>query len=151
MHDRPVAPRASSRRGNLQHTARVGGGVDVRRERREMRRLAVSERARRVGLHEVVDAGAAAADVRFCRRGHFEPGDRRQQLSWLGVHALCVAQVTGVMVRDPRMDRVPPRARLAKLHQDPEVAEYLPLAFGKLCMHEFVLSGAPMKKVQIAL
>ncbi|MBA3326853.1 MAG: aminomethyl-transferring glycine dehydrogenase subunit GcvPB [Solirubrobacterales bacterium] len=26
------------------------------------------------------------------------------------------------------------------------VAEYLPLAFGKLCMHEFVLSGAPMKK-----
>ncbi|MGK2938718.1 MAG: aminomethyl-transferring glycine dehydrogenase subunit GcvPB, partial [Solirubrobacteraceae bacterium] len=35
---------------------------------------------------------------------------------------------------------------LAKLHQDPEVAGYLPLAFGKLCMHEFVLSGAPMKK-----
>jgi glycine dehydrogenase subunit 2 len=26
------------------------------------------------------------------------------------------------------------------------VEEYLPLAFGTLCMHEFVLSGAPMKK-----
>jgi glycine cleavage system P protein (glycine dehydrogenase) subunit 2 len=26
------------------------------------------------------------------------------------------------------------------------VAEYLPLAFGELCMHEFVLSGAPMKR-----
>lgn len=26
------------------------------------------------------------------------------------------------------------------------VEEYLPLAFGRLCMHEFVLSGAPMKK-----
>jgi glycine dehydrogenase subunit 2 len=25
-------------------------------------------------------------------------------------------------------------------------AEHLPLAFGKLCMHEFVLSGAPMKR-----
>ncbi|MBX5442043.1 MAG: aminomethyl-transferring glycine dehydrogenase subunit GcvPB [Solirubrobacteraceae bacterium] len=27
-----------------------------------------------------------------------------------------------------------------------EVAEHLPLAFGRLCMHEFVLSGAPMKR-----
>jgi glycine dehydrogenase subunit 2 len=27
-----------------------------------------------------------------------------------------------------------------------DVAEYLPLAFGRLCMHEFVLSGAPMKR-----
>src|SRR3954454_13605293 len=26
------------------------------------------------------------------------------------------------------------------------LAEHLPLAFGKLCMHEFVLSGSPMKK-----
>jgi glycine dehydrogenase subunit 2 len=26
------------------------------------------------------------------------------------------------------------------------VAEYLPLAYGELCMHEFVLSGGPMKK-----
>jgi glycine dehydrogenase subunit 2 len=34
---------------------------------------------------------------------------------------------------------------LARLQRD-GVAEYLPLAFGRLCMHEFVLSGAPMKK-----
>ncbi len=27
-----------------------------------------------------------------------------------------------------------------------EVAEHLPLAYGQLCMHEFVLSGAPMKR-----
>jgi glycine dehydrogenase subunit 2 len=27
-----------------------------------------------------------------------------------------------------------------------DVAEYLPLAYGELCMHEFVLSGAPMKR-----
>ena len=26
------------------------------------------------------------------------------------------------------------------------VAEHLPLAFGELCMHEFVLSGGPMKR-----
>jgi glycine dehydrogenase subunit 2 len=26
------------------------------------------------------------------------------------------------------------------------VAEHLPLAYGELCMHEFVLSGAPMKR-----
>jgi glycine dehydrogenase subunit 2 len=34
---------------------------------------------------------------------------------------------------------------LARLQRE-SVADYLPLAFGKLCMHEFVLSGSPMKK-----
>lgn len=28
-----------------------------------------------------------------------------------------------------------------------DVAEHLPLAYGRLCMHEFVLSGAPMRRV----
>jgi len=34
---------------------------------------------------------------------------------------------------------------LARL-KEAGVAEYLPLAYGELCMHEFVLSGGPMKK-----
>ncbi len=34
---------------------------------------------------------------------------------------------------------------LARLREQ-GVAEYLPLAYGELCMHEFVLSGGPMKK-----
>jgi glycine dehydrogenase subunit 2 len=34
---------------------------------------------------------------------------------------------------------------LARLKEQ-GVAEYLPLAYGDLCMHEFVLSGGPMKK-----
>jgi glycine dehydrogenase subunit 2 len=34
---------------------------------------------------------------------------------------------------------------LARLREQ-VVAEYLPLAYGELCMHEFVLSGGPMKK-----
>lgn len=34
---------------------------------------------------------------------------------------------------------------LARLRSD-GVAELLPLAYGRLCMHEFVLSGAPMKR-----
>ena len=34
---------------------------------------------------------------------------------------------------------------LARLCQK-GVAEYLPLAYGRLCMHEFVLSGGPMKR-----
>jgi glycine dehydrogenase subunit 2 len=34
---------------------------------------------------------------------------------------------------------------LARL-QEQGLAEYLPLAFGELCMHEFVLSGGPMKR-----
>jgi glycine dehydrogenase subunit 2 len=37
---------------------------------------------------------------------------------------------------------------LARLRSiaDPPVAERLPLAYGELCMHEFVLSGAPMRR-----
>src|SRR5213076_844416 len=34
---------------------------------------------------------------------------------------------------------------LARL-KEPGVAEYLPVAYDRLCMHEFVLSGAPMKR-----
>jgi glycine dehydrogenase subunit 2 len=34
---------------------------------------------------------------------------------------------------------------LARLKQH-DVAEYLPLAYGDLCMHEFVLSGGPMRR-----
>ncbi|MEA2384284.1 MAG: glycine dehydrogenase subunit 2 [Solirubrobacteraceae bacterium] len=34
---------------------------------------------------------------------------------------------------------------LARLREE-GVAEHLPLAFGELCMHEFVLTGAPMKR-----
>ncbi len=34
---------------------------------------------------------------------------------------------------------------LARLREK-DVAEYLPLAYGELCMHEFVLSGGPMKQ-----
>jgi glycine dehydrogenase subunit 2 len=34
---------------------------------------------------------------------------------------------------------------LARLQRE-GVADYLPLAFGNLCMHEFVLSGSPMKR-----
>jgi glycine cleavage system P protein (glycine dehydrogenase) subunit 2 len=37
-------------------------------------------------------------------------------------------------------------ARLRDKDSHPPVAEYLPLAYGDLCMHEFVLSGGPMKR-----
>jgi glycine dehydrogenase subunit 2 len=35
---------------------------------------------------------------------------------------------------------------LARLREQSIVAEHLPLAYGELCMHEFVLSGGPMKR-----
>jgi glycine dehydrogenase subunit 2 len=35
---------------------------------------------------------------------------------------------------------------LARLRETGIVAEHLPLAYGELCMHEFVLSGGPMKR-----
>jgi glycine dehydrogenase subunit 2 len=38
------------------------------------------------------------------------------------------------------------RLRAHRLAGGRTVADYLPLAYGELCMHEFVLSGGPMKK-----
>jgi glycine dehydrogenase subunit 2 len=38
------------------------------------------------------------------------------------------------------------RLRAHSLPNGRAVADYLPLAYGELCMHEFVLSGGPMKK-----
>jgi glycine dehydrogenase subunit 2 len=38
------------------------------------------------------------------------------------------------------------RLRAQELHDGRTVADYLPLAYGQLCMHEFVLSGGPMKR-----
>jgi glycine cleavage system P protein (glycine dehydrogenase) subunit 2 len=38
------------------------------------------------------------------------------------------------------------RLRAARLPDGRSVAELLPLAYGELCMHEFVLSGGPMKR-----
>jgi len=54
----------------------------------------------------------------------------------LGADGLRDASVTAVLNANYLLARL----------KEAGVAEHLPLAFGTLCMHEFVLSGAPMKR-----
>jgi glycine dehydrogenase subunit 2 len=54
----------------------------------------------------------------------------------LGADGLKDASVTAVLNANYLLARL----------REAGVAEHLPLAFGTLCMHEFVLSGAPMKR-----
>src|SRR5688500_15917156 len=82
-----------------------------------MHRLAVAECRGGFRLHEVVDAGAAAAHVRL---GNLDEGyarNRGQQLSWLSPDSLRVCEMTGIVVRHRRGDRIPGRARLAELDE----------------------------------
>ena len=72
-------PRARAGRGDLQRAPGIGGGDDVRRERRDVTRFARAELRGRLGLHQVVDAGAAAADLRSAGREQLDAGNRLQQ------------------------------------------------------------------------
>src|SRR3972149_4914253 len=67
---------AMERRAQLDEAARVGARVDVRLRLEYVPRLAVAELARRLRLYEVVDAGAAAAQLLLGGLGEVEAGDR---------------------------------------------------------------------------
>ena len=62
-------------------------------------------------LHEVEDAGAAAADVAVGNRHERDAGNRREQVARLLPDALRVGEVAGVMVGDAHVDPMPRRAR----------------------------------------
>ena len=89
--------------------ARVRARVDVRLDREHLRGLAVAELLRGVRLDEVVDAGAAAAQLLLGRLDELELRDRAQQRPRLGAHALRVAEVAGLLVGDAQRQRVPLR------------------------------------------
>ncbi len=60
----------------------------------------------------------------------------------LGADGLKDASVAAVLNANYLLARL----RAKRLSDGRSVAELLPLAYGELCMHEFVLSGGPMKK-----
>ena len=73
-------PAGAAERGrDLEQAAGVRADVEVGLGREHVRRLAVAERARRLRLDEVVDAGAAAAELLLGRLDELEPGDRAEQ------------------------------------------------------------------------
>ena len=74
-----VACAAQGRR-DLKHAARIGADVHVRFAGQHERRLAIAERARRLRLDQVVDSGAAAAELLLRRLEELEARDRAQEL-----------------------------------------------------------------------
>ena len=74
-------------------------------------RLAVAELDRGLGLDDVVDARAAAADVGLAGLEQRKPRHLREHRARLSDEALRVAQVTGVLEGDGDLERVAPRER----------------------------------------
>ena len=93
-------PGAAKRSRDLEQTAGVRAHVDLGLGRDHVPRLAVAELARGVGLHEVVDAGAAAAELLLGGLDELESGDRAEDGARLGRDALCVLQVARVLEGD---------------------------------------------------
>ncbi len=98
MENRPVVPETSGGCGNLQRAPGVGRGNHIRRKRRDVTDFARAELRGRIGLHQVVDPGAAAANLGFLRRQELDAGNPLQQGTRLGTHALTVRQVAWVLV-----------------------------------------------------
>src|SRR5688500_19852022 len=72
MKDRPVIPETAGGRSDLQRTPRIPGGNQVGREGGDVPRFAGAELRRGLWLDQVVDPGAAAADLRFGGREQFQ-------------------------------------------------------------------------------
>ena len=65
--------------------------------------FAFAQLARRCRLHKVVDARAAAANLGLGDFDQFQAWNGPQQLPRRLAHALCVRQMTGVLIDDPQV------------------------------------------------
>ena len=97
---------------HLDEAARVRAGVRVGAGRRDVRRLPLAELRGGLGLDEVVDPGAPAADRLLGRLDELEARDRAEQRARRVADPLRVAEVAGVLVGDPQRELVPLGARL---------------------------------------
>ena len=106
VQGRQRATGPAKRRRHLDEAARVCARVDLGAGREHVRRLAVAELPGSVGLGDVVDPGAAAADVLLGGLDHREAGnppqrDRRGERESLGV-----PEMARVLHRDREVERV---------------------------------------------
>ncbi|OQB00611.1 MAG: putative cysteine protease YraA [Chloroflexi bacterium ADurb.Bin222] len=92
--------------GNQLHgAADVGHGEHVRPGRGDVGDLGVEDGVGRLRLHDVVDAGAAAALIGLGELHQLQLGDGAQQVAGLGDDLLRVAQVAGVGVSHAEGER----------------------------------------------
>src|SRR5205085_11488071 len=102
----------------LHQASRIRGHHGVSPGPNDIRDLPLQDRAREVGLRDVIGPGAAAAPVRLLERDDLETRYRREQRAWLFADLLTVQQVTRIVPGDAPGERA---RRLAH----PKVAEEL--------------------------
>ena len=112
MHRRQRPSLALQRAAELQQAARVRRHDGVRPRRQDVSRLAPPQLVRRLGLHQVVDAGRTAAQPALRHVQHLQPGNGRQHLARRVAHPLRVLQVTGVVIGDAHPHGTARRPRL---------------------------------------
>ena len=103
MQDRPGTTRFAGGRGNLQRASGIAGRDEVGLERRQIARPCARRARRRPRLDQVVDAGAAAAELGLGGLTTLESRNRAQQLARLAADALGVREMAGVVIRDPHV------------------------------------------------
>src|SRR5262245_19925561 len=98
MKERHVQAALAAAERDLEQAARVrrrdylGAGLGDPRD------LPLQELARHLGLEQIVDAGAAAAEIAVAELHELEPGDAREELARLLAHALAVGEMAGIVV-----------------------------------------------------
>ncbi len=107
-------PCCASDAADLQEAAGIRRHQRIGPRRQDVRRLALPKFRRWLWRDQIIDARAATADIRLGWLGHLELGYLAKQRARLAGDALAVAQVAGVVIGDPRRNRMAWRAwRLA--------------------------------------
>src|SRR5206468_7702391 len=116
MHDAHVGPCLAQAALDLHEAAGVRGDDGVRAGTHDVRDLSLEDRAREVGLRDVVRPGAPAAPVRLHERNDVEARNGGEQSARLLADLLAVEQMAGVVPGHPPVER-------ARRLDEPEVAE----------------------------
>src|SRR6059036_2872225 len=110
MNERHVQTALATPSGDLQEASGVRGRHDLRPRLDNTSDLELEQLAGHAGLEQVVDAGAAAAEVAVGELHELEPRDPPEQLARLLPHPLTVSQVAGVVIRHGEVE--PPERQL---------------------------------------
>src|SRR5262245_4570264 len=106
VHNRPVVPESLCRCGDLQRAPRIAGRNHIRGKRCDVSRFPCSELSCRVWLHEIVDARASTANLRFKGGEEFDAGNGLEERARFGAHALSMRQMAGVVIDHTRRDPI---------------------------------------------